>query len=85
MAYKTNDPHWPRGQSKRHSLIETLLNIGSGFVISMIVGHYVWPVFGLQVTVADNFWITAVFTVVSVIRSYAWRRAFNRLHTRGSQ
>lgn len=68
-------------QTKLQSLLESCLNIGSGFVISLIVWSYlVVPVWGLQVNMVDNLNITALFTVVSVIRSYVWRRFFNFVH-----
>ena len=34
----------------------------------------------LPVRPIDNLGITGLFTVVSVIRSYVWRRIFNRIH-----
>lgn len=68
-------------QTKLQSLLESCLNIGSGFVISLIVWSYlVVPVWGLQVNMVDNLNITALFTVVSVVRSYVWRRIFNFVH-----
>jgi hypothetical protein len=70
------------GQSPLMSLIEQLFNVGSGVVLSLIVGQVVYPLFGYAVSLADNFWLTAIFTVVSILRGYAWRRVFNRLHCR---
>jgi hypothetical protein len=37
---------------------------------------------GHDITLAQNFWITCIFTVVSVVRGYGMRRLFNHLHTR---
>jgi len=39
----------------------------------------VFPVFGLQASLADNLLIGAVFTVVSIGRSYLLRRVFEWL------
>lgn len=65
-------------QSPLESLIESLLNIGSGFVISMAMWTFVVvPLFAIPITAGQSFWITAIFTVTSVIRSYAWRRIGN--------
>jgi len=67
-------------QSRTRSLIEQLLNIGSGFFISLMVWEFiVKPVWEIQTNFAENLSITALFTVVSIARSYAWRRLFNRL------
>lgn len=67
------------GQSKRASLIEASLNTASGFALSFVLWHFVGPLFGYEVTWADNLGITAVFTCSSIARGYLWRRLFNRL------
>lgn len=65
-------------QSKTASLIEQILNVGSGFIISLIVWVYVIvPIWNFDVTMTENLTITFMFTIVSVIRGYAWRRLFN--------
>jgi len=64
-------------QSKTHSLIEACLNTASGFIISYIVGLYLFPLMGWKITPTENFLVVSIYTVISVIRSYVWRRAFN--------
>lgn len=67
-----------RGQTHLHSLIEQVLSVGSGFVVALFVWLFlIVPVYGIEVTMLDNLAITAIFTVVSVIRGYIWRRVFN--------
>ncbi len=66
-------------QSKTVSAVEAFLNIGSGFLISMVVWQTIAnPLFGYDVSLIENFGLTSIFTVVSVIRSYLWRRWFNK-------
>ncbi len=65
-------------QTKKGSILEATLNIGSGFFVAMLVWQFIAaPLFGYEVTLIDNFWLTMIFTVVSVVRSYIWRRIFN--------
>ena len=65
-------------QTRKGSLLEATLNIGSGFIVAMLVWQLIAaPLFGYEVTLYDNFWLTMIFTVVSVVRSYFWRRLFN--------
>ncbi len=65
-------------QTRKGSALEVILNIGSGFIVAMLTWQLVAaPLFGYEVTLYDNFWLTMIFTVVSVIRSYFWRRLFN--------
>ncbi len=68
------------GQSRTHSAIESVLNIGMGFVISLGITAIVMPAFGHHVSFAQNVAITSIFTVASLARSYALRRLFNRWH-----
>jgi hypothetical protein len=66
-------------QSKRGSLLEASLNTASGFVVSLIVWRFlVAPMFGFSLDMETNVAVTSIFTVVSIARSYAWRRLFNR-------
>lgn len=72
------------GQSRRMSLVEQLCNVASGIVTAVVVGQIIYPMFGYSVTVADNLGLTAIFTAVSVVRGYVWRRVFNWWHCRES-
>lgn len=65
-------------QSKLGSALETILNIGSGFVLSMLIWQLIAnPWFGYSVSLIENIGLTSIFTVVSITRSYLWRRFFN--------
>ena len=70
-------------QKRKHSVLEAVLNTASGFIISMALGPIIFPWFGFHPTVVENFWIVFAYTVVSVIRSYIWRRTFVWLHVNG--
>ena len=69
-------------QSKRESLVEIALNVGSGFLVAWIMTITVLPLFSLNATVSESFQITLIFTLVSVLRGYLWRRYFNNIATR---
>lgn len=74
-----------RMQSRAMSAVEAAANVGSGMVVAFCLGLVVYPWFGFTPSAAQNASITMIFTGVSVVRSYAWRRAFNRLHRRAPQ
>ena len=66
-------------QTKLESLIETVVNISSGFVIAMITWEViVKPYLGISTDLSENFTITLIFTSISIIRGYFWRRFFNK-------
>lgn len=72
------------GQSHAHSWAESATNIAIGFGVSVVITAVALPAYGHHVTLADNLQITAIFTVASLLRSYALRRFFNRITTRES-
>lgn len=72
-------------QSKMASFIEAWANILIGYTVSFIANLIVLPLFGYKVTVGDAFWMSVVFTVLSLVRSYYVRRWFNWLHVRGNE
>lgn len=68
-------------QTRTASLIEALINVVIGFVVSLIITALVLPAYGHAVTLGENIQITAIFTVASIARAYAVRRWFNsRIH-----
>ena len=66
-------------QSKMLSLAEAAFNTASGFVISVLASFVIFPAFGAHIPVSSNIKIVTAFTIISVIRSYVWRRLFNRI------
>lgn len=67
------------GQTRRHSVVESLVNVLVGYGVAVLAQIFIFPWFGLRVGLADNLQIGAIFTVVSIARSYLLRRAFNGL------
>jgi hypothetical protein len=66
-------------QTKLESLFEKLCSTGSGFLIALATWEYVIrPLVNDGVlSVEHSFTITLIFTVISIIRGYFWRRFFN--------
>jgi len=71
-----------KGQSHAHSWAESAVNIAIGFGVSVVITALVLPAYGHHVTLSENLQITAIFTVASLLRSYALRRFFNHITTR---
>ncbi len=67
-------------QTKRQSLIESILNVAIGFGVSLAAQIAVFPLFGIRIEMASNIAIGAIFTAISIARSYCVRRIFNRIH-----
>jgi hypothetical protein len=65
-------------QSRRLSLLEAMINVVVGYVLAVLTQLIVFPWFGLTASLQDNLAIGAAFVGVSLIRSYALRRVFER-------
>jgi len=63
-------------QTKKQSFTEASLNVGSGFIIAWIATIYLVPLM-YQAFPFWEFWLTVVFTFISLARNYIWRRFFN--------
>lgn len=62
------------------SAVETAASTAIGFGIAYVASYTILPLFGHRITHADNFWVTVIFTVISLVRGWCVRRLFNRLH-----
>ena len=69
-------------QSRLMSLVESLANVLVGYGVAVATQMVVFPIFSLTVTVTENLLIGLIFTVVSIVRSYALRRGFEALRVR---
>ena len=64
-------------QSKRESMVESLTSTTIGIIIGIVLNLTILPIFGYPVSLSDSLWISVIFTVISIIRSYIIRRWFN--------
>ena len=63
-------------QSRLMSLIEAAANVLVGYGVAVVTQLLVFPVVGIVASFGQNLAIGAVFTVVSLARSYLLRRLF---------
>ena len=64
-------------QTRSMSATEAFTSTTVGFAVSWALTMMVLPLFGYAVTIGHSLGITGIYTIASVIRSYAIRRAFN--------
>ncbi|NCU32588.1 MAG: hypothetical protein EOM23_06585 [Candidatus Moranbacteria bacterium] len=65
-------------QTKRKSLIESVSNTVTGFVVSLCIQLIIYPMMDIPVRFDQNLVITTVFTIASIGRGYLIRRFFNK-------
>ncbi len=63
-------------QSRLMSLIEAVANVVVGYGLAVLTQVLAFPAFGLHVTLSQNLQLAALFSAISVLRSYVLRRAF---------
>ena len=63
------------------SAVEAVANVAIGYVVAVAANAVVLPMFGLRPTAFDSFAIGALFTAISLARSYVLRRLFNRIRS----
>lgn len=67
------------GQSRRSSAFEAVANVIIGYWVALAAQVVIFPLYGVRLAASEHVTIGAAFTVVSLVRSYALRRLFNRL------
>jgi hypothetical protein len=58
------------------SLIESFIDVGSGFILAVLIQLYIFPLFNLYPSILDSLGIALIFTLVSITRSWLWRLFF---------
>jgi hypothetical protein len=69
-------------QTKLHSIVEAIASVAVGFAVSILSQLIIFPANGIHISLHENFVITCWFTIISVARSYIFRRIFNEITLR---
>lgn len=65
-------------QSKKSSLIESIVNTFVGLVINIIVSPVIYWITGVTMNMYQLSGTAVLFTIVSIVRNYIIRRFFNK-------
>ncbi|WP_108483934.1 DUF7220 family protein [Oceaniglobus ichthyenteri] len=66
-------------QSRLMSLVESVVNVIVGYGVAVVTQILIFPIFGLHTTLAQNLKMGAIFSFVSIARSFVLRRLFERI------
>lgn len=64
------------------SLVESATNIVVGYLLALVTQALVFPLFDIGIPISGHFLIAAIFSAISMIRSYTLRRIFEAIRTR---
>ena len=65
-------------QTKKQSLIESIVNILIGYSVGVVSNIFVLPIFGYETNIKKSMGIAVFFTIISLVRIYIIRRWFNK-------
>lgn len=72
-------------QTRLMSLVESVANVIVGYGVAVVTQILIFPIFRLHTTLAQNLKMGAIFTVVSIARSFALRRVFEAIRMRSAK
>ena len=64
-----------------NDILESVIDVGSGYFLSILIMLIVFPLFDLHPTIFENLQIALIFMIVSMTRSALWRRFFRKRRT----
>jgi hypothetical protein len=67
------------------SLVEAFANVVAGYVMAVLTQAIVFPLFGVWMSISVTLQIGAIFTAVSIVRSFSLRRLFEALRIRRAE
>ena len=67
-------------QTKWQTIKETVTHVGIGYIFALATQFVVFPMYGMEVTIFEQFQIGWIFTAVALIRVYLVRRFYNWRH-----
>lgn len=66
-------------QSRGISFLKSTIGTAVGFAVALAANALVLPWFGYTPTLVENFLLTSIYTVISVVRGYVLERAFEAI------
>ena len=70
--------HNKKEEKKMSDVFESVIDVGSGFILAILIQMFIFPLFDLHPSIFDSMGIALIFTVVSMTRSALWRRYFRK-------
>ena len=68
------------GQSRKMSLTESIVSGIVGYIITVLVQLYLYPLFGFHIDIGKSLIISIIVVSIAFLKNYIVRRTFNFLH-----
>lgn len=66
-------------QIRSHSVFEAVSNVVVGYGVNYTANMLIFPLFGWSISHSQNLALGILYTAISLVRSYALRRIWNRV------
>jgi len=72
-----------QGQSKKMSLLESLVSVIAGYIITALIQYWVYPIFGISIPATEALIISLIIVLAAFAKNFSVRRLFNLIHVKG--
>jgi len=72
-----------QGQSKKMSLLESLVSVIAGYIITVLIQYWVYPIFGISIPATEALIISLIIVLAAFAKNFSVRRLFNLIHVKG--
>lgn len=69
-----------QGQSKKMSLVESLVSVIAGYIITVLIQYWVYPLFGVSIPAVEALLISLIIVLAAFAKNFSIRRLFNFIH-----
>ena len=76
MTYK-------KGQSKTMSFVESIVSVLAGYIITVLIQFWLYPVFGIDIPANSALLISVIIVFAAFVKNFTLRRFFNFVHVHG--
>jgi len=73
------------GQSRKMSLVESLVSVGAGYIMTVLIQYWLYPVFGILIPAKEALLISIIIVFVAFLKNFSVRRLFNFIYEKTSQ
>ena len=69
-----------QGQSKKMSLLESLVSVVAGYIITVLIQYWIYPLFGISIPAKEALLISLIIVLAAFAKNFSVRRLFNFIH-----
>jgi len=65
------------------SLLESLVSVIAGYIITALIQYWVYPIFGISIPATEALIISLIIVLAAFAKNFSVRRLFNLIHVKG--